>query len=448
MRRFVIVVVAALALAAGAAACGESSGRASRGPDGTPSSSVPASSRSSHPAAGSSDTSLASGESPAPAGSGASADLQDMLGSMGSAIDEADECGLWTARARRAGGFSDTASSPLGLRFETGLEVVEAEHGFGHDYEWTTRVTQADSESVTFMAGGRVPLVRRVTRDSVVPLGRDTTDTYRRRVFRQDLTWARCLAVNYYIFNGEVNAVQGVTWEAMSRSLFTVLRRGEPVAIGRANEPDPDDWTRKVTFVGTLAPVDSGPRTYQVVLDDSLVEVPSLVARGTLQHGDATESVEITFLDDPAMPLVLSTCCTRGGGRVVRISRPLDPARMERTLEKKRTLVLYRVHFPFASDSILPGSGPVLEAIAGIMRKHSDWRLSVTGHTDSIGTEGANLELSRRRARAVKAALVHILGPAAAARLTTSGSGESSPLAENGTLEGRAANRRVEVRRE
>jgi outer membrane protein OmpA-like peptidoglycan-associated protein len=451
MRRVLIVIATALALGAGVAACGGKAERGSGGSDETLPSPGPTSGRSSHPApaGGPSDTSGMAGQSPAPGGSGASAAMQDVLGSMGSAVDEADECGLWTARERRRRAFADTASSSHGLQIEKGLEFVEAEHIHGRDYETIVDVVQADSEAVTFRAAVTLPVWVDTTGPRAYEVLRLTTDTLRRHVFRQDLATARCMGANYVAYPGELNTVPGATWEVLSRALFSELRGGGAVAVGLANEPEPGPRpTRGVTYVGTMTRVDSGPSSYSLILDDSLVEMPTLVARSDVEYHGAHLRQRVEFLDDAGVPLVLRSCCLRGGAQIVRISRPVDPARMEKTLADKRTLVLYRVHFPFNSDSILPGSGPVLEAIAGIMRKHPDWRLSVTGHTDSIGTEQGNLELSRRRARAVKAALVSILGGPAAARLATSGDGESSPLADNGTLEGRAANRRVEVRRE
>jgi outer membrane protein OmpA-like peptidoglycan-associated protein len=78
------------------------------------------------------------------------------------------------------------------------------------------------------------------------------------------------------------------------------------------------------------------------------------------------------------------------------------------------------------------------------MKKHPDWRLGIEGHTDNIASDRFNLDLSRRRAAAVKDALVTRHG-IDAARLTTGGAGESRPLDTNDTLEGRARNRRVEL---
>jgi OOP family OmpA-OmpF porin len=86
----------------------------------------------------------------------------------------------------------------------------------------------------------------------------------------------------------------------------------------------------------------------------------------------------------------------------------------------------------------------VLMSIAKILRSNPDWRMMIEGHTDNIGTVDANVDLSRRRAEAVRQALVgryQIDG----GRLTSAGYGASRPRAGNDTLEGRAANRRVEL---
>jgi outer membrane protein OmpA-like peptidoglycan-associated protein len=81
------------------------------------------------------------------------------------------------------------------------------------------------------------------------------------------------------------------------------------------------------------------------------------------------------------------------------------------------------------------------------LAKHPEWKLSVSGHTDNVGGDAYNLDLSKRRAAAVKQALVaryHI----APDHLTTDGYGASHPVDTNDTFEGRARNRRVELMRE
>jgi OmpA family len=76
-------------------------------------------------------------------------------------------------------------------------------------------------------------------------------------------------------------------------------------------------------------------------------------------------------------------------------------------------------------------------------RANPDWKLTVEGHTDSIGDDAYNLDLSKRRALAVKQALVAQYN-IFADRLANDGFGASRRVESNDTLEGRARNRRVE----
>ena len=70
-------------------------------------------------------------------------------------------------------------------------------------------------------------------------------------------------------------------------------------------------------------------------------------------------------------------------------------------------------------------------------------KLKIVGHTDSDGSEDANLKLSQQRADAVKKALSSVYG-ISEDRLVTEGKGETSPVSENTTSDGKAQNRRVE----
>jgi len=104
--------------------------------------------------------------------------------------------------------------------------------------------------------------------------------------------------------------------------------------------------------------------------------------------------------------------------------------------------ILKPILFKSNSDEILPESYPVLADVASIMQAHPEIRIRVEGHTDDRGTEEHNLELSRRRAASVVRFMAerHSI---AAERLSSEGFGESQPIADNGTSEGRAKNRRV-----
>lgn len=79
-----------------------------------------------------------------------------------------------------------------------------------------------------------------------------------------------------------------------------------------------------------------------------------------------------------------------------------------------------------------------------MLREHAELRLSIEGHTDSDGIEGYNQDLSERRAAAVKHFLVDRHG-IDEARLQTTGFGESRPVADDSTAEGKEQNRRVEL---
>jgi outer membrane protein OmpA-like peptidoglycan-associated protein len=100
--------------------------------------------------------------------------------------------------------------------------------------------------------------------------------------------------------------------------------------------------------------------------------------------------------------------------------------------------------FAVDSDRIRPESTPTLEAIGSMLEEHPELRLRVEGHTDDDGDEAHNLDLSERRAAAVKRYLVEQHG-IEDARLETAGLGESEPVADNTSAEGKQKNRRVEL---
>ena len=117
---------------------------------------------------------------------------------------------------------------------------------------------------------------------------------------------------------------------------------------------------------------------------------------------------------------------------------------LEHALASTGKVDVYSVYFSFNSDVLRDESEPTLKDIAEVLRRHPDWRLAVNGHTDGIGGDQSNLDLSKRRSTAVKDALVKRYA-IAGDRLMTSGFGKSQPKDTNDTLEGRARNRRVEL---
>jgi OmpA-OmpF porin, OOP family len=111
-------------------------------------------------------------------------------------------------------------------------------------------------------------------------------------------------------------------------------------------------------------------------------------------------------------------------------------------LAKDGFVTLY-VNFDTGKSTIKPDSAQTLDEAAAALRVAGTLRVEVAGHTDNVGTPEANLRLSQGRAQAVMAALVE--RGIKADRLTAKGYGQTSPIADNRTEEGRAKNRRVEL---
>ncbi|MBE14701.1 MAG: OmpA family protein [Dokdonia sp.] len=99
------------------------------------------------------------------------------------------------------------------------------------------------------------------------------------------------------------------------------------------------------------------------------------------------------------------------------------------------------VFFETAKWEINSDSQKMLGNLAGVMKEYPETNIIVAGHTDDVGTDAANMLLSKRRANAVTSYLS--LSGIDASRFTTVWYGESQPAATNATPEGRAANRRV-----
>ena len=99
--------------------------------------------------------------------------------------------------------------------------------------------------------------------------------------------------------------------------------------------------------------------------------------------------------------------------------------------------------FDVNSDKIKPTSYGVLKEIAATLSENADVKVKIIGHTDSDGDDAKNLDLSKRRAAAVKIILASEFG-IDASRMETDGMGESKPVGDNKTAEGKAQNRRVE----
>ncbi|MFD1216188.1 MULTISPECIES: OmpA family protein [Microbulbifer] len=111
---------------------------------------------------------------------------------------------------------------------------------------------------------------------------------------------------------------------------------------------------------------------------------------------------------------------------------------------KAQTITLENIQFEFNSARLTPNAEMELDQVVRSLRSQPGSRVEVAGHTDSKGNDGYNLRLSRERAESVRKYLVR--GGIDSARISARGYGETQPIATNATEEGRAMNRRVEMR--
>ncbi len=115
---------------------------------------------------------------------------------------------------------------------------------------------------------------------------------------------------------------------------------------------------------------------------------------------------------------------------------------MASKITEQGSINLYGFYFDFNSATLKSESGPSLDEVVKLLNVDPKLRLLVVGHTDAVGAFDYNIELSKKRAASVVAALTERL-PSAAPRLTPCGVGYQCPIANNSSDEGRAKNRRV-----
>jgi OOP family OmpA-OmpF porin len=104
-------------------------------------------------------------------------------------------------------------------------------------------------------------------------------------------------------------------------------------------------------------------------------------------------------------------------------------------------ITLVGVGFETNSDTLTAESRAVLDPVADNLKKYPELQIELQGHTDSVGADKYNLSLSQRRADSVRAYLLS--QGVSASQVVARGYGESQPVSDNGTREGRAQNRRV-----
>jgi len=116
---------------------------------------------------------------------------------------------------------------------------------------------------------------------------------------------------------------------------------------------------------------------------------------------------------------------------------------LARDINKNGRVAVYGINFDTGKATLRPESDKVLSQVAALLTSNPSWRMRVEGHTDNVGAKAANVTLSEQRA----AAVVEWLSRHGVdrTRLIALGMGDASPVADNGSEEGRSLNRRVEL---
>ncbi len=370
-------------------------------------------------------------------------------------IDQAIAASATSALARAPGSPAaeatlrrlDAADIPL----VTGLTFVLAVHtprdapegGLGRvaqgDYEMIVDVTGVDADG----------LDTRTRADASDQFGEPLALDIPRRVREVDLDNTRDQLLGFH--TDDPVEVKGTTSLGPSRAMMREL-----LASGNARYAL-QNFRVQERHRGELNLVDSTPVMFPVVVNGERVALPVFRATGTIGTAGKSRFTEHLLLNHPRHPVTLRLTVGAENAspdatpvavrQVVRIDFPVAEKSLERALDNDCRVEVPGIYFDFNRDSLTPQSQPALAAIARMLGSHPDWRLTIEGHTDDVGSDAYNLDLSARRAAAVQGALVREFG-IDAGRLDSAGFGESRPVESNDSIEGRARNRRVELARE
>jgi outer membrane protein OmpA-like peptidoglycan-associated protein len=281
------------------------------------------------------------------------------------------------------------------------------------------------------------------------PDGKSRRAPWRRTVSRREAANSKWIDNGFSCYAADTNDVlhRGSVLRMASQRVFRQLKSaGEAEITMDINY----SCSKQVTMTGTVRRVEPKPQTVSILLNGQRLDLQTLHFRGVLTNFYTQDLSDLWILDDSVRPWVI-----RQEGKVGKDSYlqqlgtvlapdPKVEKALEQALEKSCRAPVYGIYFETASAELNDASRPTFQQIAAVMQRHPDWTLTIEGHTDSIGGAASNLDLSNRRSEAVRGELTAHYG-IAAARLVTKGYGLTRPVESNGTIEGRARNRRVEL---
>src|SRR4051812_21863403 len=343
-----------------------------------------------------------------------------------------------------AGALAAQAPPPV-IPLRPGLTVVTAvAENFG-DYESIKRIVSTGPSGYTLSYAADVPID---PDEEPAPGKKPKTREVRglRTVLAPDLQGAHDYMQLFgdkqpEVYKGttaiSVSAATLSELKAKGQSKITVVAGGMDGMLGGllggiretdAGASDPAKWS------GPISMVKGGPATLTVLVNGTPTPLPVVHAKGDLDDNEC----DFFFLDDAAHPITLKFTIGDADLQVVRIEFPAEApptaglpppgggkpgpagagggaaggggggggggeaatttaASIEKALQTSGKIDIYGIYFDFDSDRIKPESEPVLREIAKVMTDNPTWTLSVAGHTDNVGGDPYNLDLSKRR---------------------------------------------------
>jgi outer membrane protein OmpA-like peptidoglycan-associated protein len=272
-----------------------------------------------------------------------------------------------------------------------------------------------------------------------------------RRLASADLSDSRLQILGFHTKDGP--SLPGTTTLGPSLLVMRELRTTGRAAYSVRN------FTHLSTSTGTLIRTGEAAVPFTVLLNGRRVELPAMRVTGQLAYSGNVRPWEFYLLDHPVLPLTLRFAVGGVGQsfpfepevtrEIVKIDFPdlqRQASVVESGLTRECRAEVPGLYFDFNRATIDARSKPALQSMADLLKRHP-WSVTVEGHTDNVGTDPYNQDLSERRAAAVKDALVRDYG-IAAARLSSAGFAARRPRETNETIAGRARNRRVELVRD
>ncbi len=330
----------------------------------------------------------------------------------------------------RSAAIAAAGSALIPLKVGLTLSSIWKGNAEDYEHECLLQISQIDGRGIT--TTGSCP-----TGKNHVPL-----NTVRR------ICWTDVLDSYLYITEGAKtypDTLVGALKFNLSVASFAALKTRGEVRHRYLQIDDQNLGFSEDDVEGTLT--SDGPATFKVIINDKVVEVPTIEAN-YVNH-KTNDIIRVKVLDEARFPLMLDYYIPSFHSFFITYTKVSYPTanQVEQHLATDKHTDVYGIYFNFASDSLRPESEPVLHEIADALKAHPEWKLVINGHTDNIGGDALNLDLSRRRAVAVRKALVDQY-KIEDSRLTTNGFGASQPKESNDSDRGRALNRRVELVRQ